>query len=871
MSTFTPENIIRSMATAISDCRHYEDCDGKFLLWATLVAMILPVDEFHQIACGQDFLSMPVHMFQTEDGLLLFTHYSGQVNLNVVVPVTAASCTRFITTALAFVTGAFEGYAINMAPLATHVPRWAYQTIELRKRRFLMDRSQIPDMVYDAQRRKVTLLNMTISIVRVIESRTDVIKYTPLTRMQPGDPLSTIYWFKAPCGTLVAMGNPVVAFLKPPELPPLVGVAGLMVCRTVDARIDTFLCALSPNDLSQCLAAMCESWVPMRMRCLLVETTVAAFGIHDELIVHVGKLFADEYTSLIQVMMHMHTIMQLADHPGSSEVHMCDVLTRTLLEADEQAHWTQWATTSAFVHAFIASLTATGLCRMCARHDVFRHVGSKVLHGRMGAWAPSDVAKAAVITKHGEDGKITAELARLRDAADFQASAVLAETVGVPARRQRSSRERRERRNHKATCGSSSAAPPQTSAHGASKVPQEQTATHETLARRLEELCGYPCELIGSGVFSDASDADVVITVADAPSLAAAYERVACDGLLVPAYEEVTGQHVAVLRGTFEGVDVDAQVWRGDAASDTRAEEETRKALRLARRVHSHLDDEGHECVRTFHRWMHAADLKGHQMCRMPGVAVTCTAIVLGCRNAQARVQGVRPAIAALRDALSTDTPCIDFDQLSTSPSTQDAAHCSLALVVLVDEVNVTTRMTRSTTRHLLACLHFAMNSPRNTALDDAVHYEQWRRATMLSCVRMRPTSARSISHTLHAVATRLDGHPLVDTLHFSDEEGGLVNVRVTLRPDADASKYGFRDGDDVEVDGARARIVRDGRTWHLAAVVSRSLRKVVPWGERAHVGDLLPLTDYVAIPNAPYLTVDAVACFDPAWWEVGA
>ena len=53
-----------------------------------------------------------------------------------------------------------------------------------------------------------------------------------------------------------------------------------------------------------------------------------------------------------------------------------------------------------------------------------------------------------------------------------------------------------------------------------------------------------------------------------------------------------------------------------------------------------------------------------------------------------------------LRDALSHETPCIDFDQ-QDEPASQ-GCRCVAPLTVLVDEVNVASRMTSSTTRHQL-------------------------------------------------------------------------------------------------------------------------------------------------------------------------
>ena len=138
----------------------------------------------------------------------------------------------------------------------------------------------------------------------------------------------------------------------------------------------------------------------------------------------------------------------------------------------------------------------------------------------------------------------------------------------------------------------------------------------------------------------------------------------------------------------------------------------------------------------------------------------------------------------------------------------------------------------------------------------------------MLVAVALRPRTERAIAHSLPASAKRLDGHPLIDTLYMY-EDGGLLHVCVTLRHQADADKYGFREDDVVAVRAEGGVHVRRGaRHFVLWPYVARP-PTVASWAARRSVCDLLPVVGATgAIPNAPYLTVEVAAHFDAAQWE---
>jgi hypothetical protein len=393
--------------------------------------------------------------------------------------------------------------------------------------------------------------------------------------------------------------------------------------------------------------------------------------------------------------------------------------------------------------------------------------------------------------------------------------------------------------------------------------------THRGLVRRFEATIGLPCELIGSGLFFDTSDCDLVVRVEEeeegeenTTTLAAAYERVRGRTGFRPDYLEVTGERVAVLVGEFEGVAVDVQVWRGERGATTPAEAQTRRALALAARMRTHLDPTGRRRVQALHGWFAAAGLKGARRCRLPGVAVTVLAIVLGSKRAptappEALLEELRALLLLRR---RTDAVVVDLDELAVRTIAEgEEAEAEAALRVLVDEVDVAAKLTAATTRHLLHALTFSTSA--------AADFAAWRRASMVPALRVRAREAG-----LTPPVRRLDGHPLLDGLHLEEEGGERIVVWVSLRAAADASAYGFRDGDRVEVVGDDDVVtVRRGRAaWPL--LLCQLAAAAVPWAARRRVTDRLVVDGgdrVVVVPNAPTLSVDVAAAFDPKRWEV--
>jgi hypothetical protein len=409
------------------------------------------------------------------------------------------------------------------------------------------------------------------------------------------------------------------------------------------------------------------------------------------------------------------------------------------------------------------------------------------------------------------------------------------------------------------------------SSSAACDVQKESTtdATHDALVARIAEDVfenAYECTLIGSGIFYNGGDVDIVVHVPDVDSLESAYELVERMTGWCRQYDRVSTEHIAVLRGEFEGHKVDAQVWRGvHSLERTRAEEETHRALTLTRALREKTDAHLRRMVHEFHTFMDHIGFKGHCHCRLPGVAVTCMAIVVA-RNGT--VSTLPSMLEQMRTHLETDVPCFDFDDddiAGVLQQRQDRPTC--AVQVVVNEVNAASRMTACVTRHLLDTVAWSLHSHRT------ISPRAWRARHMITCLRMRPQHdpRRTIALTLHSSMSKMDGHPSVDTAYADEHpETGDVLIRVTLRRD---QRYAFRGTETIaRITGTESIVMvsRNGgtRQWplctHSCANASTSLAPSV-----ADVVDemFVRVDDELCVPNAPHLMSDLLGYFDVRHW----
>jgi hypothetical protein len=395
-------------------------------------------------------------------------------------------------------------------------------------------------------------------------------------------------------------------------------------------------------------------------------------------------------------------------------------------------------------------------------------------------------------------------------------------------------------------------------------VPLACPDTHDNLVTRIESelLHGrFQCTLIGSGIFYNGSDVDIVVHAPDAETLEDAYETIRDITGWHRQYDRVSTERVAVLRGEFDGVKVDAQVWRGvHLLERTRAEEETHRALLLTRTLRDKTNDHMRRIVHEVHVYMSHIGFKGHLLCRLPGVAVTCLTIAI------ARVGGgssLHSILERLRMQLETDIPCFDFDGDDTPPTSQSRPMC--ALQVIVNETNTASRMTVCTTRHLLDTIAWSLR-------DNRISPQGWRTRHMITCLRMRPThdNGRVVALMLHSCMSRMDGHPLIDTAYAEEHaESGDILIRVTLRRDA---RYGFNGTETLSrISGTESTVMvsrsSGTRQWalctHPCAHASSLAQSVSDVTDEMFVR----VDDGLCVPNAPHLMSDLLGYFDVRHW----
>lgn len=251
--------------------------------------------------------------------------------------------------------------------------------------------------------------------------------------------------------------------------------------------------------------------------------------------------------------------------------------------------------------------------------------------------------------------------------------------------------------------------------------------------------------------------------------------------------------------------------------------------------------------VRQLHAFCEKAGLKGQQLCRLPGVAITCAAIALSCR----KYKDLPTLLKQFLDVLLTDMPILHFDSLEGGEGAECVANAS-PLQIVVQERNVLARTTTSTTRHMADIL--AQAAMASFLVDPMrVDYDAWRDAHMVRCLRVRPANTAERCRTPStAVCSNLDGHPLLESLHIGEEDKGCAEsvllVRVTIRPRCD-SRYAFGDGCVVGEDGGdgAVQVTRGkGKSWPLMV----SPRKATAtWEEASQSQQMLPCLGG-SIPN---------------------
>ena len=873
----------------------WNDTIERTILWGCFLAL------FTDSACFDNrlrtvciFDTQPV-VFHTVNAVFLCTpsHDGKQVNVNIAVPRTRDSIGSSLSEIRCAVETHYPISRVNMSPLYLHLPD-AEKLLDATKRP-LPRTVRHEELTMDAAGRYVHYRSFRIQVVRTIQDRSELKDYKPLTLCNVTDWPGCAYWTRCMSTDgkemhIVALLNPPIAFIEDGyvECDAKIDVSDV----DMPLRIQRAVESLSPTCSYVVGRALLDASIPPLTRVVILREATEKLGLRDELIAVVSRAFTPalcKSSLTLEDMFTMSTLMRFVQGT-SSETVVAKSLVLFLVKAQDAEVWRQWVVRSPFIRKCLTCFSIQNVTLLCTKSRPFGLALLGMLKNTIGHWTCAESEKAALVLrlvpswkKHGCDVDVRAirsEYARLERQSDRH----MRELNALDAYGAADSVQAKEQ--HKTTAspkaGAPGTAPRKRDANDAAAqaFPEQPGDPQSVLGAIRSSFPAFKWQMIGSGIFYTAKDVDLVAEVPmgeSAASLAKAYEAVREQTRFSPRYDAVDDKHVAVLCGVFDGRKVDVQVMR--EGGDTPAEHTSRSAVALTRSLLDGTTQELRVLVSKVHHLFDACSLKGHSFCRLPGIAVTCTAVVLGCRSF-ASLRGVLQQFqAALVEGM-----VVDFDaQVVRAPSAADckdgSGYVPDAACVIVNERNVASRMIRATTLHVVELLSHACT------LEDPLRVDvrEWRRCSMFVALHLRARSARSISHSLHSALQRLQQHPIVETIHLDAEGGeggeggdggdgddeGIV-LMCSLRSNARALRYTFQPSDAVTLsdDGLHVVVARDRREFFLC--VTR--REASPEDTRYPADDPRRprrVSEALVVPNAPSLSVDAAACFDATAWTV--
>ena len=813
--------LARAVSTSITVSRDWKPSYGKAFLWQLIMSLIYDLEEFRQHTRDVAFLTYDVIFLKVNYGLALYTVNKLQVNINILVPTDPLFTVELVRQVEQYISGIYADHTINLIPLRTHVPELSIADF-VKRRRF------IPSRIYIS---KLSVVNHDKQILRCcgndtialhhIECKRDVAKYRPLSTMHPNDDIDTIYWHKFPCGALFAFTNPLADMIEPLPYPPAFSKCkGIQISQHMENDLALFVHSLAPCNLTETLNIVSQKWIPPNIRNWSVCSGISSFGITDELVVAVGENIDDVSVmgQFAKELIHTYKIIRMTSN--LSDTCMCDMLVTMMRQLDDNPVWRKWICESTLLWTCVLRIPCSLLATMLKRPDMelLRVLCIRLLHHRIGKWTSEERERVNILCQVMNEHSLTpprkclTETNAVRQAFDelhmnaHEMADILVDNVNtVPLVGTIKNNTKKSKKKSSSGVSTPSKLQAQAQLMGPEglsetvpiKIPpckckgvHEEwnlrgtlSTTHKSIVRKMsQEFPSLQFNLIGSGVFSDKGDIDVVVTVCASTtstnsttpklSLPEAYEHVRSITGWIPNYEKVDGLHVGVLCGTFEGVAVDAQVWRGQECVETHSEMLTREAIEFTRKLSAEASDGAVKAIKWMHAWCDVAGLKGHKLCRLPGIGVTCAAIALTCGSPEWNTQSL---LTRMRECLSQEMPLINFDALNVSIESV-ATRCTVPLAILVNERNCCNRMTAATTRHMLDVLAYSLARGVHLDMGNRNVYSEWRKQNMVLCTRMRPRAKASISYSLLSIAASLERHPMIDTLYFADDNDNNNN-----------------------------------------------------------------------------------------------
>lgn len=855
--------LLHFLTTTAAACKDWADSSGKQHLFDMIMALIVDLPAFTRFSQETRLLTYKLILFKCRAGIVIYTTARMQVNLHLLLPEMEHLQAELLQECRTYLTTVHPGYALNLNPLRNHST--VVGSDSFTRRRFVPTHKHVSELHVVESDELIRCAEVVTPISHVIDELAEIRHYRPITKMDRADADDTLYWHRFSNGKIYTFLNPWIPEVVPVPYP-TAGDMDVSLPRYVDEHFHDFIAALYPHHIDATARVVKMAWIPRRFREFCIVASKATLGISDELVRIAGKFnegFDDARTALVQDMVNVYQLMKSALRV--SDVNLVEHLCICMANSTDRECWNKWIYTSAFVVVCIDRFEKETLLMMLNAYPPFATSLLTTLYDTIGRWTRRRVMQSFVLQSCAacldvnamQLDSVVQETQRFERA--VETSALALSTVAPTRETSAPSRRRNRRRRRGVQCKRSTEHEAHSDDDHVHVVPQD----HMQLLHRIREQFALRVDLIGSGVFTNEGDVDVVVTIErDDVTLQRAYELVIEATGWRPSFERVSDDHVAVLVGQIDGVKIDAQVWRGERFATTRAERVTRSALQLSQRLTCEVDRNTLDHIRWLHRWCAATSTKGHCLCRLPGVAVTSIAIAIA---SQTQVDTLS-LLRVFYDCTNCTAPYFNFDETLPCPSkTQD--DCLVPLCVVIDSTNCANRLTLATTRHLLNVLAFSLTLGADTVLCKAV-YDEWRANTMVRCVRVLPQNDSAVSQTLHVVANSFTGHPYIDTMHFEREATGSILVLCTLSHTANAEHYGFAEHDSARVDDADddfATVTRNGRTFRLML----SPRRGGPFHGRVNVCDMIGTQEGWAYPNAPSLSLDVASRFDTRLWTV--
>jgi hypothetical protein len=855
--------ILKGLSVIASSSFDFEDSEQKLSVWNSVLAMLIPSPSSLTLLSDLQLLDADVRVFVSDFGVVGFTNFCHQISINFLVPDKCENYNRAFLSFVDFVSKTFCGFAICFDRVQKYIKRLP---VKGYMRRFVSAKKFILGCKYIKEESKVVLNGMSLDVERVACRVEDVNGTKPLPLCCEEDNIDTLYWTKVDTGELVVFKNPHVPLIDHVSPSPFTEkreeACSVMASRVKDIFLrilkgDTFLIE-DINNVS----------IPVTVRLVIVTRWKSLHGVSDVFLLMVAKLLTtgkvnEECTPSLHLLFAVAKLV-ITLSQGLRPRIVLDNLTfiiRDIREA-ELSEWRRWFLSSLFVRDVLKLSSLKDIEVACNRHMWILEVLFMHLSEQIGKWRSKDVAIARLVTLKLNELKMSkGSMIDLENTVSNCVVDVLEEMVKMKREsemacqelleQEKTNREPKKKAKKKVRrkqiCKSSE------TAMVAERLVAEEEGNHSSacseISSFLEEKCGgMTCSLIGSGVYTDKGDCDVVITCSDGRSLLEAYNSVARETGWKRMFNVLSDEHVGILKGEWKGIKVDAQIWRGEPVSVS--EMKTESALRLTSFFLTSSDKDFVDRTRFLNSELTRAGLKDHGRCLLPGLAVTSFSALI-----QAKGCTSFPSVSLLIPLLYKQIPNVTIStrDVEIDGGSGEEGRADSPLIIMVDGVNCSNRMTVLTTRHVQDTLVFLSRG--------GVDADEWRLRSMFRCLFLRPRKDCSLP-SLHSSLSKIDGNPLVDSVCVINTGTDFL-LLATLSSYSDVEKYGFKDDDEVEStsDPDVVHVVRNGKRWPLltsplkTASAEGGVCKCIIKG-----GTLLP--------NAPFLTVDMMSCFDACLWD---